>query len=1025
MTSERRVKETVKFWRACSFVFGLACFLHICPPAQAEHLPIKTYTVADGLPRDSVQKIVQDTRGFLWFCTADGISRFDGYGFTNFTMRDGLPDRHVNDLLEASDGTIWIATDEGLARLNPKGLASSKEAPLFTIIRPDNPRAKKIFVLFEDKSGAIFAGTDDGLYKLTGQDELEAIDLGKPLPNVNSLVVTSIIRDRRGALWVGTGGSGIFHLLPGGEIEQYTIQNGFPGNDVASLIEDRNGRIWVGMRPGIFNAGLCLLVAEPQDGQNIVERVFTTEDGLPSTWISALYQSKDDKLWVATTGGLCQWQGENGNSVCKTYTEKNGLCDTDVWAITEDKDNNLWVGSQCGVKKWARYGFTTYTEADGTGYSISNSFFENAQGEFFASFNTGTQRTISRFDGEKFELVKPNLPENIKYFGWGWKQTVLEDHTGEWWIPTGEGLYRFSKPARFEDLSSETPQKVENGGKSAQVFRIFEDSLNNLWVSTIEFPNELLHWDRNANIWHNITEELHLSPKLFFTTFVEDQEGNLWIGTGIDGNGSSLIRYHDGQYRIFTEADGVPAGWIRDAFVDHAGRLWLADPTAGLLRLDDVNADQLDFVRYTPTEGLSSIGTSCITEDGFGRIYVGTGRGIDRLNPENGQVENFTTADGLPNSNVDIAYRDKKNSLWFGTSNGLARFDPEPERIRQSPNALITSVRVSGVAQNVSILGEAAIPALELNSDQRQVTVEFVGLGSSLGEKLKYEYRFGGSDWIPTAERTVNFANLDSGNYQFEVRSQTADRLYSGPATLAFRIAAPVWQRWWFIAGLLALAAFLIFVFYRYRLSRLLEVERIRTRIATDLHDDIGANLTKIAIMSEVAQRNMLAGTIGQDDLLPSIAEISRQSVSAMGDIVWAINPKKDSLDDLIFRMQRHARETLEQRDIQLEFSSPGGIRELRMTIASRRNIYLIFKEILHNIVRHSDAKNVNVTVEFIDTKLTMTVSDDGCGFDINADHDGIGLANIRKRAEELGGQLDIRSIDGDGTFFKLQVARY
>lgn len=144
-----------------------------------------------------------------------------------------------------------------------------------------------------------------------------------------------------------------------------------------------------------------------------------------------------------------------------------------------------------------------------------------------------------------------------------------------------------------------------------------------------------------------------------------------------------------------------------------------------------------------------------------------------------------------------------------------------------------------------------------------------------------------------------------------------------------------------------------------------------------------------------------------------------------MSDIVWAINPKKDSLDDLIFRMQRHARETLEQRDIQLEFSSPGGIRELRMTTGSRRNIYLIFKEILNNIVRHSDAKNVNITVEFVDTKLTLTVSDDGHGFDMNADQEGIGLANMKKRAAELGGRLDIRSINGEGTFFKLQVAPY
>ena len=193
----------------------------------------------------------------------------------------------------------------------------------------------------------------------------------------------------------------------------------------------------------------------------------------------------------------------------------------------------------------------------------------------------------------------------------------------------------------------------------------------------------------------------------------------------------------------------------------------------------------MNFVRYTPAEGLSSIGVNCVTEDEFGNIYVGTGRGLDRLNTNTGQVENFTTADGLPGTEINIAYRDRKNNLWFGTSNGLARFVPEPEKARQPPNALITGLRVNGESQSVSVLGETAIQPLELNSDQKQVSVDFLGLGASLGEKLKYEYRFGAGDWTATNERTVNFANLGAGAYQFEVRAVTADRLYSQPATVS------------------------------------------------------------------------------------------------------------------------------------------------------------------------------------------------------------------------------------------------
>ena len=1017
MRIEQRINTIVKIGRIFSIVVGLSCFIFTCAPCQAERLPVKTYTVADGLPRDLIQKIIQDSRGFLWFCTNDGISRFDGYGFTNFTTYDGLPDRHINDFLETRNGTIWIATDRGLAKLNPTGLAGSIENPLFTTFLPDNPRAQTISVLFEDESGTVNIGTEDGLYRLSVQDELESVNLGKALPTDDGLVITSIIKDRHGGMWIGTADSGLFRILPSGQVEQFTIRNGLSGNSIASLIEDKDGRIWVGLRPGKFDDGLCLLVTEPQKNQNIVERIFTMKDGLPAGWITALYQSSDTKFWVATTGGLCLWQGENDDSVCKNYTAKNDLCDLDVWTITEDKDKNLWVGSQCGAKKWTQYGFTTYTEADGTGYPITNSLFENTAGELFASFNDGRERTISRFDGEKFESIKPIFPTGISYFGWGWKQTVLQDQTGDWWMPSGGGLFRYSKPAQVEDLARKNPQKVDTGAESPEVFRIFEDSHSDIWISTTGTSNELLRWDRDADTWHNFTEELSLSPKHFFTTFVEDQEKNLWIGTGSDDDEAALIRYRDGVFKVFTQAEGVPAGWMRDLFIDHAGKLWIANPTAGLLRLNDINGEHLNFVRYTPEDGLSSIAASCITEDEFGRIYVGTGRGIDRLTPENGQVEHFTTADGLPNSNVDVAYRDIKNNLWFGTSDGLARYIPEPRNIRRPPNAFIMGLHVSGVAQSVSILGETAIQVLELNSDQRQVTVDFIGLGSSLGEHLRYEYRLDDSVWTATTERTVNFANLGSGDYQFEVRAQTADRLYSVPAIFSFRIAAPVWQRWWFIAGLMTLTAFLLYVFYRYRVGQFLELERIRTRLATDLHDDIGANLTRIALLSEVAsQTTQAAAGNGKLNLLSSIAEIARESVASMNDIVWAIGPDHDSLLDLTRRMRQHAEEVFTFRDIALEFNAPAQDNELKLSVGIRRDLLLIFKEAVNNSVRHSACTKVWIDFHREDSILSLRIEDNGKGFTTDSESDGQGLRSMTRRALAHGVKLKIDSNEGEGT---------
>ncbi len=995
-------------------------------PLRAERLPVKTYTVADGLLRDNVTKIKQDSRGFMWFCTVEGISRFDGYAFANFTTDDGLPDRHVNDLLETKRGEIFVATDGGLARLNPTGVHQSKENPLFVVYPLDNPRAKSINVLakavnvlFEDENGAIFIGAREGLYKLSAGGELEAVYLGESLNSVPEIDVVAIIKDRRGAMWIGTVNGGLFRLLPDGQVEQFTTANGLPDNYIASLLEDSNGRIWVGMRTFSIAGGLCLLVAAPQKNQNIVEQVFTPKDGLPASWIPALYQSSDGKFWVATVRGLCEWQGENGgSSVCKNYTAKNDLCDMDVWTVIEDKDKNLWTGSQCSAKKWTRYGFTTYTEADGTGNTQANSIFENSAGELFVSFHNDAGRTISRFDGEKFELVKPSYPLGIHYFGWGWKQTVWQDREGDWWFPGGDGVYRFKRPARFKDLSESAPQKITVGLKPAEVFRLFEDLRGDIWIATFGAVNELWRWERATDNWQNLTSELGVRQQhRTVSAFAEDKAGNLWIGTG-SAEDDALIRYRDGQFKIFTQAENpLLAGWMRDLLVDGKGRLWIADSATGLLRLDDVNADRLDFKRYTPAEGLSSIAVSCVTEDEFGRIYIGTGRGLDRLNPETGQVENFTTADGLPNSNVEIAYRDRRNNLWFGTNDGLARFKPEPEREREPPNVLITGLRVSGIAQPISILGEKEIAPLALDADQRQVTVDFIGLGTNLGEKLKYEYRFGESDWTPTTERTVNFANLAAGNYKFEVRAQTADRIYSLPAALSFKIAVPFWQRPWFVVSVLLLTAMAIYLFYKNRLARLLVMERMRTRIATDLHDDIGANLTRISLLSEVAKQK---SENGNGNLLTSIADIARESVSSMNDIVWAIAPEHDSLLDLTVRMRRHAEEVFALRDVDLEFDAPTVETDLKLSVGVRRDVLLIFKEAVNNAAKHSNCSQVAIDFRVDEATLFLQIKDNGRGFNIDSQSDGQGLHSMSRRARALGGDLTIDS--GDGTIVKFEL---
>lgn len=1002
------------------FIFSLA--------ATAERLPVKTYTVADGLQRDLVSRIRQDSRGFLWFCTGEGISRFDGVGMTNFTVSDGLPNRVVNDFLETKNGTIYIATGKGLARLNPRG---SKGNSLFTTFLPENPKSEKILVLYQDLKNQIWVGTSDGLYKLVETDvsvSFEPVTLGESLegfggavfvPNPNTLYINAILETKNGALWIGTFGSGLFRLSPNGAVKRFHADaDGFGDNKITALMETRDGRLWMGMRND-EEGGVCILDAEATEKP--VRNCFLTRDGLPANRIRDLFESGDGVVWLATTGGLCRWN-EGGEKVCKTYTEKNDLCE-DVYTIVEDKDGNLWTGSTCGAKKIARYGFTNYTDADGLDKNQVNAMFENSKGELFATSFPKNGRVISRFDGEKFTSLTLNLPDYVNYHGYGWQQTVWQDSRGAWWIPTGYALFRSPDNTSFENLGNAPLEKQETGAKGIEAFRVFEDSRGDIWMATTGFYNELFRWDRARNVWQDLSAETGISASRIGTAFEEDRHGNVWIGASSDYGDGALIRYRNGEFRIFTRTQGAPSGWTSDLFLDSRGRLWIATNENGLLRLDDTNANQPEFIEYTPADGLTSLTTNCVTEDEFGRIYIGTWRGIDRLTPETGQVENFSTAAGLSGGYIESAYRDRRNDLWFMTGKVLARFQPEPVRPRQPPNILITGLRVNGETQTVSILGETTVPALDLNSDKRQITVDFLGLGTSLGEDLHYEYRLNEADWTATDERTVNFANLSSGEYKFEVRAAAAEKNYSlQPAVVNFRIAAPVWRRWWFVAGMLALTVLLIYTFYRYRLNKLLEIERTRTRIATDLHDDIGANLSKISLLSDIVNMQMEGGNSDSKRMLTTIAEVSRSSVASMRDIVWAINPHRDSVLEMTRKMRQYAEETFVPNNISLKFDAPEDGANTRLSMDVRRELFLIFKEAVNNAARHSDCSRIEIEFRVSHGRIFLQIADNGRGFDVADEFDGNGLSNIKTRAEKIGGRFEIESAPGRGTLVQINI---
>ena len=999
---------------AACLLLLLGWFLYVPTMIQAEQLPIKTYTTADGLPRDNINRIVRDTRGFLWFCTEEGLSRFDGYQFTNYTTDQGLPNRRVSYLLEARDGAYWVGTGAGVCRFNPTG------APRFIVYQPGvTEESRQVEALVQDRSGVIWCATHAGVYRLdegAGGVQLEHIEMGMPRGGQGDFVQV-LVADQQGSLWAGTVENGLYRRFSDGRVEQFTTKNGLPDRRIEALLEDRDGRMWVATPHG-----LCQLVQAPDPSRPVVARLYTTRDGLVQDWVASIFQSADGKLWIGD-GGLSEFLPSPDEAVrhFRTHTTAQGLSSPNIETIAEDRDRSLWIGTYGGgAMKLVRNGFTTYTRDDGLGALGVDSIFEDRAGEICV-ISSGTKHLINRFDGRRFTAIWPDFPKQIKNYGWGWNQVTFQDRNGEWWCPTGDGLCRFPAVSSVDQLAHTPPRAVYNtrtGLPFNDIFRLYQDSHADVWIG----GQGLSRWERTTGKLHNFSEADGLEPRMP-SAFGEDSAGSLWIGHWAGG----LSRYSRGRFAFFSEAEGLPAGTIRTVYLDHAHRIWIATARGGLARLDDPAADRPHFVTYTTAEGLSSNEILCITEDPWGHIYVGTGRALDRLDPDTGQIKHYTTADGLVRGNVTAAFRDSRGVLWFGSDiNGLSRLVPEPDPPMPPPPILISGLRIGGVAYPVSQLGETDVPRLDLRPSQNQLNIDFVGLSFGPGEALRYQYRLEGADkdWSPPGvERSVNYANLAPGQYRFLVRAVNPEGLPSvAAATVTFTILPPVWRRWWFLALAATMIGLAIYAAHRSRVARLVELERVRTRIAIDLHDDIGANLSLVAMLSEVARGHLQRDDERLKEWFSTIASTSRDTVDAMSDIVWAINPKRDQLRDLTQRMRRFADDILAARNIEFDFRAPESARDLKIGADLRREIFLIFKESINNVARHSSCTGAGVDLQIERGWFVLQISDNGCGLDHKGNGSGNGLASMRLRAEKLGGSLELTSRNGHGTSVTLRV---
>jgi len=684
-----------------------------------------------------------------------------------------------------------------------------------------------------------------------------------------------------------------------------------------------------------------------------------------------------------------------------------------LYGMAEDPQGALWVITESsGVVRLSRNGLTRFQKSDGLRSLLVRDVMEDRAHNIIAVTRIDSPDPIEQqryrgpilhvLKGRRFVPVLPLYPRNLKIPGWGERQIVLQDHRREWWIATSEGLLHY--PAvPVEDLAHTSALDVyskDHGLPSSDVFRLAEDHSGNIWIGTM---------GGGVSIRDRKTGQLSLlmhgnAP----SELVNDSHGNMWIGWWYS---SGLDRYKDGKITHFGQKDGMAPGSIRGIVFDRAGRIWVAS-SGGLSMAEKCDGDTLHFRRYSTKEGLASRNLMSITEGANGRLYVGSDNGLDELDPLTNRIRHYGMQDGLPTEEVMTSFRDSKGMLWFGTHAGLVRFEPAVKPLPDQVQLRVTSLTAGGNKWPLSKLGERDVHGLNLDSDHNSFEIRFADLAFGSAGPLRFEYEIGSNHigskqaWsAPSAERSLYLAGLSAGTYRVQVRAvDPLARVRSSPVVLGFTVRPHFWQTWWFDLILTLIAAGVVSVVLHYRVARIIAVQNIRSSISSDLHDDIGSGLSQIAIWSDIALRENATGG-ASSQALERIAESSRSLVDSISDIVWTINPRRDSLRELLQRIRRFASEACSSQDIGLEFNAPDSVGDRGADSRLRHDVYLLAKEGINNAVKHSGCTKLQVEVKVSPRVLEMYIADNGKGMSLPVT-EGNGLETMRRRARQFGGKV-------------------
>lgn len=983
-------------------------------------MALDAYTATEGLANDAVMSMLVDSRGFLWFGTLDGVSRFDGESFVTYDVRHGLPDRRVGSLAEDRSGALWIGTGSGVARMAPDA-AGSKIFETFTVA-PGVPVAAGL--IYAGRDGTIYSSCDGDLCRV----ERDRLVVDGSLRAAGARNPRALAHAADGTLWAGTE-SGLYRRSPGGGWKHVAVQPDRGSDTIEALHVDAAGRIWItngfGLiiyapdgsddpRPlaersiALFHPGDTLRLPERGEAVRVAPRTSN-----PVVLFRPPLFARDGTFWQPSYAGLLRIR----NGRIDWFDRADGL-PIDMTAVAEDPAGHLWLGSRSsGAWRLARPGMRTFTAAHGLATERIRTLFELPDGSVCALVDLG----VSCFRGDR--TAHGTLwPRNMQYRGWGWNQTVARASDGSTWIASGEGVVRHERLDRLEDLGNATQPTLvttRDGLDADDVFRVWIDSRGTLWVGT--FGTKPLSTRAAGDARFESFGVAEGFPHAAPTAFAEDRAGNVWIGLYTGG----VVRVREGRFELIRA--GVPHGFVRDLWIDSAGRLWIATST-GVAIVDDpaATASGLRIRALGVQEGLTSGSGYALAELPDGRMAIGSQRGLYILDATTRRSVRVTVRDGLPSNEVTVLLSDREGALWVGTVSGLARIERiPPARATPPPRPLVESIRIDGGEDTVGELGTAAAQKVLVAWPNQRLAIGFVAPYFDNAAPLRYEYRLAGSDWVDAGpQRAVLFDHLPRGSRLLELRAVNQHGLASPATTITLVVVPPFWQRAWFLASLAAVTIGSALAIHRVRLQRLLELERMRTRVATDLHDDLGSSLSRISILSEAAKDRPPHESA---PLLDEIAESARSLVDALGDTIWSMDPRHDDGHSLFLRIRRFASPLFEARNIDLDLDVAPEAAATHLDPEPRRQTYLILKEALNNAARHAGATRVAIAATADADALTIRIRDDGRGFVAPppvADHGGRGLASMRDRAARMGGRLEIRTSRDSGTTVVVIVPR-